>query len=486
MTGLQRLRLSLGDTRVEEHDQGLALVTKSGRRLLSNCSPGLRTTLERLCSGGETESELIGLARVTEPGFPLPSLFLHLRMLERWGVLRRTLMLDETELVTLAPMTPSHEFALPELAEDQAVVLSRFALLRRDPTLAIHGRAMVLESPTSHARVIVHDRRVLAVLHELATGEAPTSAQLAVALADLLPAATLTLLLRLLLGNGFVRTLVDGRTSDESPGTLTWSFADLLFHARSRIGRHDQAVGKSYPFRDVLDPLPAIRPVPEGPQIDLPRPDLERLMREDRGFTEVLESRRSIRHQGNPPISLEQLGELLYRSARVRAFVPISPEQVSRPGTDYEFTSRPWPGGGACHELEIYLAIDRCVGLERGLYHYDPLGHRLTQVAGPSAELDELLHRTGAATTTGIVSQVLVCIAARFQRMAWPYENMAYATTLKNVGVLIQTLYLVATSMALAPCAMGYGDSDLFARVAKTDYFQETTVGEFLLGSRPT
>jgi hypothetical protein len=40
-------------------------------------------------------------------------------------------------------------------------------------------------------------------------------------------------------------------------------------------------------------------------------------------------------------------------------------------------------------------------------------------------------------------------------------------------------------AMGLAPCALGGGDSDLFARAAGTDYYAETSVGEFLLGSRP-
>jgi hypothetical protein len=39
--------------------------------------------------------------------------------------------------------------------------------------------------------------------------------------------------------------------------------------------------------------------------------------------------------------------------------------------------------------------------------------------------------------------------------------------------------------MKLAPCAIGCGDSDLFARAAGTQYVEETSVGEFLLGSRP-
>jgi SagB-type dehydrogenase family enzyme len=62
---------------------------------------------------------------------------------------------------------------------------------------------------------------------------------------------------------------------------------------------------------------------------------------------------------------------------------------------------------------------------------------------------------------------------------------MAYAATLKNVGVLYQTMYLVATAMGLAPCALGNGDSMLFAEATGIDPAVESSVGEFMLGSRP-
>ena len=75
--------------------------------------------------------------------------------------------------------------------------------------------------------------------------------------------------------------------------------------------------------------------------------------------------------------------------------------------------------------------------------------------------------------------------AARFPRVAWKYASMAYALTLKHVGVLYQTMYLAATAMDLAPCGVGCGDADLFARAAGTDYYAESSVGEFLLGSKP-
>ena len=80
--------------------------------------------------------------------------------------------------------------------------------------------------------------------------------------------------------------------------------------------------------------------------------------------------------------------------------------------------------------------------------------------------------------------QVLLVVAARFQRLAWKYASIAYALTLEHVGVLYQTMYLAATAMGLAPCALGAGNSDLFARAAGTDWCAETSVGEFLLGSK--
>lgn len=79
---------------------------------------------------------------------------------------------------------------------------------------------------------------------------------------------------------------------------------------------------------------------------------------------------------------------------------------------------------------------------------------------------------------------ILFLVTARFQRTAWKYESIAYSILLKDPGALYQTLYLVATAMGLAPCAIGAGDSDLFARAAGLDYYVETSLGEFLLGSR--
>jgi SagB-type dehydrogenase family enzyme len=151
-----------------------------------------------------------------------------------------------------------------------------------------------------------------------------------------------------------------------------------------------------------------------------------------------------------------------------------------------DFTARPYPAGGGLHELEFYAVINACEGLESGLYHYDPERHRFGRLSGPTRETGLLLDE--AAASAGMAPkglQVHIILAARFERLAWKYESIAYSLILKDVGVVYQTMYLAATAMGLAPCALGCGDSDLFTRAAGTEYYVETSVGEFLLGSQP-
>jgi SagB-type dehydrogenase family enzyme len=91
---------------------------------------------------------------------------------------------------------------------------------------------------------------------------------------------------------------------------------------------------------------------------------------------------------------------------------------------------------------------------------------------------------TGAeiAMGTPAVPQVLITIAARFGRVAWKYSSIAYALILKDVGVLMQTLYLVASDMGLGGCAIGSVNIDLFERMTGIEFHVEGPIGQFALG----
>jgi oxazoline/thiazoline dehydrogenase len=233
-------------------------------------------------------------------------------------------------------------------------------------------------------------------------------------------------------------------------------------------------MGGLFRFKGQLDPQPAVKHNPWiAAGIPLYRPNISYLMQNDVPFTAVIESRRSIRNHSAVPITAIELGEFLYRVGRVRTKVD----------TDIgEFTSRPYPSGGASYELEIYVTVDRCLGLNRGFYYYDPGRHLLCLVSEPQEDMEWLILEAFNSSAQVSRPHIVLTVASRFQRVAWKYSGIAYATQLKNLGVLYATMYLVATAMGLAACGLGAGNSERFCRLAKTSPFEEASIGEFMLG----
>ncbi len=134
------------------------------------------------------------------------------------------------------------------------------------------------------------------------------------------------------------------------------------------------------------------------------------------------------------------------------------------------------------YELELYLAVNKCEGLARGFYHYDAGAHALAPIGAPAHELEALLKGGEYAMGAAAAPQILITIAARFGRISWKYSSIAYALILKDVGVLMQTLYLMATDMGLGGCAIGITNIDLFARMTGIEFHVEGPVGQFAIG----
>ncbi|WP_328861218.1 SagB/ThcOx family dehydrogenase [Streptomyces sp. NBC_00306] len=426
------------------------------------------------------------LVRLTEGPAPLDDLFEGLlpaeqvqvqRFLDRAGHLlaHSVLSRDEgpkrRELVRLEAVARDGEYRVATLGPDTTVRLSRFAFCRS------RGGALVLESPLVKYRAVLVDGAARDLVAEL--GAPATVAGLAQRVA--LGGDEVLDVLGHLAGAGFVEPADAGGAfvSDSDPTLRQWDFHDLLFHSRIRSGRYDELFGAVYPYRGEIEPQPAVKPVPDGPVTELYRPTLEEIESRDPLLTTALETRRSIRSYGERELTAAELGEFLYRVARVRAHF--------RPGDGSdrdEVVSRPYPSGGQGYELELYVTVRRCAGLAAGIYYYDPVAHRLVLVNGDAVDRESLFHVASRATGMEARPDVLVTVTARFQRMSWKYRAIAYATTLRHTGVLYQTMYLVATALGLAPCGLGNGDADMSARVLGLDYLRESSVGDFLLGSR--
>jgi SagB-type dehydrogenase family enzyme len=337
------------------------------------------------------------------------------------------------------------------------LVLSRFAVVHRD------GPSLVLESPRAWCDMEIHDPALLGVLGALV---APTDP-------ETLPPGLLDDLWS-------ARFVVPAAGSDEDTELRLrqWGPFELWLHARSRLsaaGGFNGSWGLTGWGEGVFPPLPARHDGFPGPSVDLFRPDLDGLRATDPPLTAVLEDRCSVReHDAEHPLTADQLGEFLYRCARVRGVSVLD---------GIEHVDRPFPSGGALHELEFYPLVRDVAGLAPGLHHYDGHAHRLTLVSGPTEGTAGLL--TAAELASGAQApQVLIVLAARFGRLMWKYEGMGYAAILKDVGVALGVMYAVATAMGLAPCALGGGHAELFNEVTGLDYLAESVVGEFLLGSR--
>jgi SagB-type dehydrogenase family enzyme len=441
---------------------------------LRRLAPALLTALDQLVPCGAEEDRLAEQILEIAGTGALAQWYYTLQKLARRGLLCRTVQMDGRRLVTLLPISPAFVLT-PSAYVDGRYLLSRFAYLRREDA------AMVLESPLAHSRIILEDDLALAVVGALAK---PATARELSERINGLPSEAVGFLLSLFAGAGMIQKVGNDGNERESPALSSWEFHDLLFHTRSRKGRSDASFGATYRMAGRLKPPPAVKQPNSSESCELYRPDLEQSRKDDPPLAEVMERRRSLREYDDKPLTVRQLSEFLYRVARVKDSREVELETPSGP-LRMEFVSRPYPSGGALYELEFYVAVRACEGLSPGLYHYDGQQHRLVRLREQTAEVEQLL--ADAAASADIPAervQVLIILAARFQRLAWKYASIAYALILKHVGVVYQTMYLTATAMDLAPCALGGGDADLFARAAGTDYYEETSVGEFLLGSK--
>jgi SagB-type dehydrogenase family enzyme len=454
---------------------GLTLSLKPSVRLLEDAGleePGVkrlgfpaagetqRAFLRALARGASTEDELCAGRGL--PAAAVMELRYLLALLEKEGWICYSLTHGGRLLATLEPLTRAFRFQ--PASGDGSWRLSRFAWIRR-----AEGAA-VLETPLGFGRVLLREPELLEAVGRLC--QPRTADGLA---SPGLPPPLARGLLSLLAAAGAVAPCGDkGQLpEDRDPALRQWEFHDLLFHSRSRGGRHGDPVGGTFRFLGDLDPLPALKPArPEG--IPLPEPCLPG---RDLSFFSVLDARRSVRAPGPDPITLAQLGSFLHHVARVRAVLPPDPGA----GRAYEAVSGPCPGGGGLHELELYLTVSRCAGLEPGFYHYAAGAHVLEPWPSPDGASGQLLLQAQRAMGTVPAPDILFTLAARFQRVAWKYQAIAYALILKNTGVLYQQMYLVATALGLSPCAIGAGDTQLFARASGLAFTQESSVGEFAL-----
>ncbi|MGX7828617.1 SagB family peptide dehydrogenase [Actinokineospora sp. 24-640] len=381
-------------------------------------------------------------------------------------------------MLSVVPVARDAAFALAEVDPTMPVRLSRFAALRSS------DGELLVESPLARFQVVLHRRMVSRVV--VATCAATTIAELALGLdieqdvvADIVTYLVATGIV--LLGRWQDREPVPipRFAEDADPALVRWSHHDLLFHARTRMGRHGGLTGVTFPHAETSPPPSVVKTTRTGPRFALHRPSAQDLAAGDPPLLAVVENTRLCQEMGGP-VTADQVGELLFRAARVRSVSPASA------GGDhvYEVSDRPYLSINGLYELELYLCVNEAAGLPRGIFHYNPQEHALTLVRDAEPAMVEVLENAMIGTGGAHWPPAMITITARVARSSWMYGGIAYSLTLTHVGALQQMLCISATAMGLAACVPAIDPGDAIDTALGLEWPAEVGVGEFVFGNR--
>ncbi len=201
---------------------------------------------------------------------------------------------------------------------------------------------------------------------------------------------------------------------------------------------------------------------PGAPLIDLPAVDPEVLT--ERDVYSVLRRRRSRRAFNDGSVTIGQLAFLLWATQGVQRVF----------GANYS-TFRPVPSGGARHPFETYLVVNRVDGLDRGVYRYLPLSHRLEFVIPDDSIGPRLLAAVCGQTFVAESAVVFVWSCVPY-RSEWRYHVGAAKLILIDAGHLCQNLYLACEAIGCGTCAVADYDQGLLDALLGLDGVDEFVV----------
>jgi SagB-type dehydrogenase family enzyme len=164
----------------------------------------------------------------------------------------------------------------------------------------------------------------------------------------------------------------------------------------------------------------------------------------DSSVSALLQQRRSVREYRDVPLSLRDLGRLLWAAQ----------------GITHPQGYRTAPSAGALYPLELYVAVGRVEGLTEGVYHYDPDKHQLNMIA--PGDQREAIARAALGQSWIADAAAVVAFTAVYARTARKYGGRSERYVHIEVGHAAQSLFLQAEELGVGTVDVGaFNDNDV-------------------------
>ncbi|WP_375472240.1 hypothetical protein [uncultured Nostoc sp.] len=231
------------DISLIEQEETERLVLQSSNRSLTfkQVQSGLKTALKTLADGGATLAELSQLVQQDDGNFLALRFYAYRQKFSNFGWLCHSVLAEGQPIAIAVPLTSDYQFPYTEVAVEFKYMLSGFAYCHQ-----VEGQ-LLLESPLSQTQVLLMDWKGAALFSQLAK---PHSCSELVNKVPGISLQTVKQFVNLLLSTQMLSEVCeDGTITEQANTTLAqWEFHDLLFHTRSRLGRHANPFGGTLPF----------------------------------------------------------------------------------------------------------------------------------------------------------------------------------------------------------------------------------------------
>ncbi len=209
-------------------------------------------------------------------------------------------------------------------------------------------------------------------------------------------------------------------------------------------------------------PMPPVqKEVPKQAElIDMPDPNNLDI---DKGLREAISDRKSRRSFKGGSLTLEELSFLLWATQGVR--------ENKGSGRTY----RTVPSAGCRHSFETYIAAFDVNVLDKAIYRYLPLEHKLVKEKEPENMGRKVAEAARGQTFVGDCAATFIWTTIPY-RMEWRYGEASYKVIAIDAGHVCQNLYLAVEAIDAGTCAIAAYDQDLTDSLLEVDGEDEFTI----------